>query len=107
MSLSIQIMVQYNNNQTKCLTGFHSPKGLDYTTENEVNNWLLQILTQVLDLEDIKPHKNLYINYNGSYCNNRINQNKKPIEGRVQFITGKHEAMINLIEIMNIVRDNV
>ena len=102
MSLSIQVMVQYNNNQTKCLTGFHSPKGLDYTTENEVNNWLLQILTQVLDLEDIKPHKNLYINYNGSYT-----KDKKPIKGRVQFITGKHEAMITLIEIMNIMRDNV
>ncbi len=102
MSLTIQLLVQYNNNAIKTLTGLHSPKGLDYTTENELNEWLLQLLVQMQDLEELKPHKNLWINYNGSYTKDR-----KPIEGRVQFITGLHMAQITTIEIINLIRDNL
>jgi len=105
MSLSIQVMIQYNNNVTKTLTGLHSPKGLDYTTENEINEWLLQLLTQMQDLETLKPHKNLYIRYIGSYCNNKVHQNKKPIKGMVQFIDDKHQLQLTAIEIMNIMRE--
>jgi len=59
MILSISLSIQYNNNSIKTLTGLHSPKGLDYTTENELNEWLLQLLVQMQELEELKPHKNL------------------------------------------------
>ena len=105
MSLTVSLQVQYNNNVLKTLTGIHSSKGLDYTTENEVNEWLLQLLTQMQGLEDIKPHKNLYITMNGSYCNNKVHQNRATIAQRVQFIDDIHQAQINAIEIFNIVRE--
>ena len=107
MSLTIQLLVQYNNNAIKTLTGLHSPKGLEYTTENELNEWLLQLLVQMQELEELKPHKNLWINYNGSYCNNRVNQDRKTIEGKVQYITGMYKAQITTIEIINLIRDNL
>ena len=107
MSLSISLHIQYNNNKFTTLTGLHSSKGLEYTTENELNEWLLQLLVQMQDLGVIKPHKNLYINYNGSYCNNKASQNRQPIKGRVQFIDDIHKAQITAIEIVNLIRDNL
>jgi len=105
MSLSIALNIQYNNNVSKVLTGIHSSRGLEYTTENEVNEWLLQLLTQMQDLEPLKAHKNLYITMNGSYCNNKAHQDKKPISQMVQYIDDMHQAQINVIELFNIVRE--
>jgi len=105
MSLSICVTIQYNNNLTRVLTGIHSSKGLEYTTENEVNEWLLQLLNQIQGLEEFKPHKNLCITMNGSYCNNRVHENRQTIQQNVQFIDDRHQLQITAIELFNIIRE--
>ena len=107
MSLSIALNIQYNNNVSKALTGIHSSKGLEYTTENELNEWLLQLLGQMQDLEPLKPHKNLYVIMDGSYCNNRVDHNRKFKRQMVQYIDDMHQAQINVIELFNIVREAI
>ena len=76
MSLAISLEIQYNNNRTRTLTGVHSSKGMEYTTENELMEWCKQMIKQLTELEPIKPHKSLVLHYNHSYCNNKANQNR-------------------------------
>ena len=68
MSLTISLNIQYNNNLKRTLTGVHSSKGMEYTTEKELITWSKQMVTQLKELDPLKPHKSLELIYNHSYC---------------------------------------
>ena len=82
MSLTISLRIQYNNNLKRTLTGVHSSKGMEYTTEDELGEWSKQMVTQLSELDPLKPHKSLELIYDHSYCDSTKGTYTKQVDIR-------------------------